>query len=695
MRISLLCLIVFTLVTPALAAQEDEADIVVTATRRPESLADVPATVTSIGEEILAYERAARSLPEALAREPGVLLQKTSSGQTSPFIRGFTGFRTLLMVDGIRLNNSVFREGPNQYWGLVDPLTVGRLEIVYGPSSVLFGSDAVGGTVNAIPRSTPTPASNRRVGGRLYGRIGSAEESGTGRVEIHAVEPDLFRFMAGVTVRNFGDFEAGGDVGTVKESGYDESMADMRLEMDPSTGLELVIAWQRARQDDVPRTHSTRYAESWRGTSVGSDLRRDLDEARDLVYARAILKPVDSFLDRIELTASWQSLKEAQHRVRSSGLRDISGFEVGTIGLAAQAEATTSIGVLTGGLEWYHDDVSSHRRKISTDGTTSESIQGPVGDDATYDLMGLYAQDEIEATDWLTVTAGLRFTYAAADADKVADPQTGDETSLDDSWTNIVGSLRAVARPHADWRIHAGLGQAFRAPNLSDLTRFDSARSGEVETPSPDLDAEKFLTLDVGVRAEQEGWSIQLSAYSTWMSDLVTRYPTGATIDGEAEVRKANVGDGWVRGAEARVMIDVAAEWSVFGSIAWIDGEADVYPTSSREKAREPLSRLAPMQGILGLRYEHASSRFWAEAQALMADNQDDLSSRDEADTQRIPPGGTPGYTIFDLRGGVIIADGVKAFAGIENLLDREYRVHGSGQNAPGLNVVFGFNLTF
>ncbi len=84
---------------------------------------------------------------------PGVIVQKTGHGQGSPFLRGFTGFRTLLLIDGIRLNNSVFRDGPNQYWNTVDPFTIGQLEIIKGPSSVLFGSDAIGGTVNVVTRS--------------------------------------------------------------------------------------------------------------------------------------------------------------------------------------------------------------------------------------------------------------------------------------------------------------------------------------------------------------------------------------------------------------------------------------------------------------------------------------------------------------------------------------------------------------
>ena len=86
---------------------------------------------------------------------PSVMVQKTGYGQGSPYLRGFTGFRTLMMVDGIRLNNSTFRDGPNQYWNTVDPWSVARYEAVMGPASVLYGSDAVGGAVNALSFAPP------------------------------------------------------------------------------------------------------------------------------------------------------------------------------------------------------------------------------------------------------------------------------------------------------------------------------------------------------------------------------------------------------------------------------------------------------------------------------------------------------------------------------------------------------------
>ena len=129
-------------------------EVVVTAMRTETALADVPYMGYVVGSAAQ-QETAPRTTPDALAGLPSVMVQKTSYGQGSPYLRGFTGFRTLMLVDGIRLNNSVFRDGPNQYWNTVDPWAVDRYEVVMGPASVLYGSDAVGGAVNAIGTAPP------------------------------------------------------------------------------------------------------------------------------------------------------------------------------------------------------------------------------------------------------------------------------------------------------------------------------------------------------------------------------------------------------------------------------------------------------------------------------------------------------------------------------------------------------------
>ena len=126
--------------------------VVITATRSEISLFDAPYSVDTVQPNRFDSNRQYKSLTDALKDVPGVMIQKTASGMGSPYLRGFTGFRTLLLFDGIRLNNSIMRDGPNQYWNTIDQNVVDRLEVIRGPSSVLFGSDAIGGTVNVISR---------------------------------------------------------------------------------------------------------------------------------------------------------------------------------------------------------------------------------------------------------------------------------------------------------------------------------------------------------------------------------------------------------------------------------------------------------------------------------------------------------------------------------------------------------------
>jgi hemoglobin/transferrin/lactoferrin receptor protein len=136
-------------------------------------------------------------------------------------------------------------------------------------------------------------------------------------------------------------------------------------------------------------------------------------------------------------------------------------------------------------------------------------------------------------------------------------------------------------------------------------------------------------------------------------------------------------------------------QFSVFGGFSWVYGEVDTYPTSLDEEERETLDKLMPAAGHFGLRWEATGGRSWAECVLVAAGKADELSTADERDTQRIPPGGTPGYAVLNLRAGWEVLEGLRASAGVENLTDEDYRIHGSGQNEPGTNVVLAVDWRF
>ncbi|MCI0340591.1 MAG: TonB-dependent receptor [Planctomycetales bacterium] len=683
-------------------------EVVVTPARRAADPFGTPAVVRAAAGEVLFERRARRTVPEALGDVPGVGVQKTSQGQGSPYLRGFTGFRTLTLLDGLRLNNSVYRDGPNEYTTLVDPAALDRLEVVEGPGSVLYGSDAVGGTVNLLtrrvlpdhdPEDRATEATWER---RLGYRYGSADRSSVARGEVAGRLGTRFGARAGGTWADYDDVDGGRHVGVQPRTGYESRSGDVAAEWQPAPGVRLRAAALHTTQEDAWRTHATVFGLAWHGTTVGTDLARVLDHERTigalhLDAARLGDLPVRDL--RLSLSAG--RLAEEQDQTRASGSRNVQSLVATTYQGAVHATTPLLGGRLLYGLDWARDLVQSARRNFAA-GTglfTGSSIQGPVGDDARYDLLGAFLEAEAPLARWLEATAGVRGTWADARAGAVQDPATGGEVTVEDSWANLSGAGRVLLRPDETFRAFVGLAQSFRAPNLSDLTRLDTARSGELEVPSPDLRPERYLTFEVGARWREPALRLEAAWFYTWISDYIDRTPTGNVVAGQLEVRKRNTGDGYVQGASGSAEIRFV-EGPLRGiratlGASWAEGAVDTYPTSAPVKERRPLSKVPPATFLARLGFEPAGADWFVEADVRAARRQERLSPGDERDTQRIPVGGTPGYAVFGLRAGATLAPKFRVHAGIENLGDKDYRHHGSGVNEPGQHAVVGGTLEF
>ncbi len=671
-------------------------EVVVTATRGAISAFDAPAAVSIISGDAAASRMLSRSLPEIFADTPGVMRQKTAVGHGSPYIRGFTGFRNLFLIDGIRLNNSIFRDGPNEYWNTVDVESVDRLELIRGPASVLYGSDAIGGTVNAMTKGRRTFGDGFGWGGMVKYRGSTAEASNQGRMEFEANAGSNFGFLLGASIKDFGDVDAGGRIGRQRKTGYKEFDCDAKLDIFAAEDHKFTLAFQRADLDDVWRQHRTIYGISWHGTAVGTNRSEIYDYDRYLGYARYQGEFGGAPISRAVATLSVQAPRERRYRERSDGRRDKQGIDVLTLGASVQLESPTEAGRFTYGIEYYRDFVQSFARNWNADGSyAGSSVQGPVADDSTYDLLGVYVQNIISLyRDRLDLILGARYTYAAADVGEMQHPVSKAKTSFFESWNNAVGSARLSWRadPGRHWNLFCGVSQGYRAPNLSDLTRLDTNRSKELETPAGGrLDPETFVSCEAGVKVRYDVFSAQAAYYHTFIEDMIVRAPTGNTVGALYEVRKKNAGSGFVRG------VDLEASWkfhrmlTLSGGFSWLEGLVEVYPTSAPEKKDRPLDKMMPVQAFGSLKWESPAEwkrKAWVEFAVRGAGGRHKLSPADRLDTQRIPPGGTPGWATFTLRGGAQIYKGLDFSLALENLADRNYRIHGSGQNEPGFNLV-------
>ena len=627
-----------------------------------------------------------RSLPELMQAFPGVHIQKTGHGQGSPFMRGFTGQRTVLLVDGIRFDDTVFREGPVQYWNTLDPESFAEVLFSPGLRSASAGSGAIGGVVELIS-SRPDPS--LLWSGSVRGRLASAERSSGGRLQLSGGDGAI-GLECGVNLRSFGDLRTGD--GVQPRTGYETSALDFRLAW-KSGGVDWTVGHDRSRVDDAWRTHSTIYGQSFEGTTIGSDLRRVLDHRRErTILMGSSRDPGD--LDDLSWTFSRQVQSESRDRVRSDGRRDLQGFDLVGFGFSVRAEKNN----WSFGLDSLWSRADSTRLNFASDGSfTGASIQGPVGDDSGRDLVEGFVSKSHSLSSELESHVTARWSSSRVFADRVADPATDDILSMDRTLDGLStsGALRWTSPKHLGTTLEGRLSTGIRLPNLSDFTRFDVARSGEVEVPAFGLNPEEFFGVEASIREQRDSWSWLFTAYYTAIDGMIIRRPTGEVIDGGAAVTKQNAGDGRLFGFEGSLT------WSPSPNLTWRTqfsaqrGDVDTFPTTDDVSVNEPISRMAPALMTSTVRWFPHGALWHVEGRVRWSDLQDRLSSRDQADTQRIPEGGTPGWTVLDLGWGVPLDPESSVGIALENVFDVDYRRHGSGINEPGRNLVVRFEQSF
>ena len=325
-------------------------ETLVTAPTAPKPL--LPAS--RVGSEVTAEElsrRPARSTPEALLEEEGIFLQRTNHAGGAPIIRGLLGHQVLILVDGVRLNNAITRAGPNQSLNTVDPFLVDRLEVVRGPSSVLYGSDALGGVVNVLTL-TPRFASEGqvRVPASVKAQGGSADRGLQGSLRL-GVELPSTAVLGVVTGRDFNDLRGGAAVGVQRYTGYTEFDAAVKARQRLTPGTVLQVQYQATRQGDAPRTDR----------SVPGDFRLFSRQERDFLHGQLTVASAGPF-SRVRVDASALRQGERQERFRVARDRlEREDTNVWTLGLRAEGERplTWHAASLRVGLDVFHDKVTA------------------------------------------------------------------------------------------------------------------------------------------------------------------------------------------------------------------------------------------------------------------------------------------------------------------------------------------------
>jgi hemoglobin/transferrin/lactoferrin receptor protein len=666
---------------------------VVSAARHPQRIIESPRSISVVTAENL-RERNYRTVPEALVELAGVFLQETNYGGGAPIIRGLIGNRILILVDGVRLNSSTYRLGPNQYLNTIDINHVERIEVLRGTRSVLYGSDAIGGLINVITRSPEPSTTGASLGGAFETRLATADQGATGHVSVNYYRQRL-GILAGLSDKSFGNLRAGNPVGTQPHTGYKEADGDLKLTYTISAQQALTAAFQRVHQDDVWRTDLVR--PGMKGEPP-AELQNEWEpQKRDLVSVDYHHSALGSVINGLQLSASCQDQLEKQERVLASapGVRRYERNDVRTY--CASLQMNTDVGdhhALTYGAEYYRDQVKSNRVDVDLSSGQRTSGIGRVADGARYWSDAIFLQDEYRPVEPLALDLGVRYSSFSLRATS-RHKKTGD-VKLSSNPHAFTGSANASLRLRSDLYLMGGVGQGFRAPNVDDMTVLGSFAGG-FEVPSSHLDPEQAVSWELGLKRQGRRATGTVFGFLGSYRDLIDRAPglfeglpfldanhDGIRQDNEEMVyERRNIGRASIYGIETEGSGRLGRTLSLFGTFAWTRGEDTA--------AHLPLTRVPPASGTGGVRWTPGEDQ-WLEAYTSFAGTQSRLSTADRSD-RRIARDGTPGWATLNLRGGLTSGPALSLTFGVENVLDTSYRRHGSGFHAPGRNVVAGVRV--
>lgn len=712
----LLPILLLFLVVSSVSAQPTEPSefrTVITPTRQQTTEFDTDRNVFVVDQAVL-EDQLPVDVPDAMQDIPGALIQRTNRGASAPVLRGLIGPQNLILIDGLRFNNSTFRTGPNQYLALIDPMALDSVEVVLGPGSVLYGSDAMGGVINLRPRATPT-----RVGlwGRALGQFATVDLTTTLSLDGGGKIGPFSAYLGG-SFRDHGALHIPSSTETVPLSEYQQRDLRARFDVDLGEGWTLAGSYLANGTEDAGRIDQlgrgdvrlydntdhfayvdTRFSGTdWlHGARIALVYHRTTEVAR-----RTTCKTLaDKTVADIDLCGDLSDIVATKKRTNDDTVDTIGALLTATAGLFDDRL------LMTVGAETYTDFVGSSQKDANKadDGYSfKQAARGSFSDDSRYTLAdGFFFAEgrplEIPDIGNLSLTAGVRVSYVNSEAPEVPDLGT---VSYDHVGVVATGGARFLFQNR--YNLYANFSQGFRAPNLQETTVLGDTGS-TFEVPNDDLSPEKSNSIEVGFKMHREWMRWVVGFHYTWIADFIDR--ENATLDGQSEidgkpvVRRINAGEAKYLGIESSIEIGPFLGISVFGTVGWLKG--DVTDKDGNEK---PARRVPPIQGIGGVRYEALDDRLSVEVYARWAATQDRLHPDDESDLRICEdpkrPGilladcsGTDGYVVPGLRAKYRISELAKVFAQFENLSDSAYRVHGSGTDSPGINAEVGAILEF
>jgi len=700
MRKNLLAVSALFVLSPSFAfAAEDQNDIqtldsiVVTATRLEEKSFDVPTPVEVVSSESLKIYNSA-TVAQPLESLPGVSVAGAGFWNVIPVIRGLGGNRVLVLIDGDRESN--LWAGRSPLVPFIDVENVERIEVVKGPASVLYGSDALGGVVNIITE-TPSFYGEERwfFKNSVEGRYSSVDNGKYGRYAISGGGYGLGLNLA-MSKRDANDYKDGsGD--KVKNSQFDSWNLDFKTRYQISDDHVVSAAFRSNNIDDLgvtkktnaPYSHFTKfdtntYKLGYHGLKMG--LFQDVQVKGWYVDQKRIYK------------GDINSQKNPVYMLKEN--------DIATSVLGSSMQTTIDLNdynrIVTG-FELIHENTDADEQIIiKKDGNnrTVKAMNFKSLPKADRDHFGIFGQDEITLNEDVTILAGLRYDYFISDADdspftatvydkdgrsvlksKTTINQFGRNT--DDAVSFNLGLLYALNK---HLHLSSNISSGFRAPDI--FERYSTRSSSYMVIGDPNLDPEYSYNIDAGAKVEFPRVRGSFSGFYCRVDDYIDLANTGKLFAGMETREYVNVSDAELYGFDGSLEFDVLEELILFGNLAYVEG---------RDRGSDAhLNSIEPINGLLGMRWQDKTAKgikYWFELSSSMYARQDHVAAKEKE---------TPGYVLCNMRSGVSFdyagLQDITLTLNVENLFDKEYRSHlntADFYNNPGLNVVTALKVSF
>lgn len=702
--------------------------VVISATKWHQESDNIPSKISTISATEVAFQNP-QTAADLLSVSGEVYVQKSQQGGGSPMIRGFATNRLLYSVDGVRMNTAIFRGGNLQNVINLDPFAITSTEVLFGPGSVIYGSDAIGGVMSF---QTLTPqlslTDNPLITGKAVMRYSSANQEKTGHFDVN-IGGKKWSSVTSFSSWNFSDLKQGsyGPDDYIKPIYVQriDTMDVIVTQTDPL--LQIPTAYTQTNLMQKIRFKpndkwNLEYGFHYSATSpYGRYDRNQRYKNGTLRYATWYYGPQKWMMNNLIITNTGNNkmydemtLRLALQNFEESRLdRSLNDPELGegvenVAAYSVNLDFTKSLGTkhtLFYGAEFVFDDIQSQGSitDITTGITTDGPSRYPI---STWTSLAAYINDEYRVSEKFTAVGGLRYNQYAIESDFTANlpyyPLPFSTASLNNG--ALTGSIGGVYRPSDSWVVNANFGTAFRSPNVDDIGKVFDSELGGVTVPNPDLEAEYAYNFDLGVaKVFGEFLKIDLTGYYTILQNAMVKRDfqlngqDSIIYDGVMSKVQAiqNAAVANVYGLQAGIEIKLPEGFSISANLNYQVGEEELDDGTTSPSRHAP-----PFYGVARLNYQANKLQLQFYSTYMAERAHDDLPFGEQSKVElyaKDENGETyaPSWYTLNIKAMYQLTDAFTINAGVENLTDQRYRPYSSGISAPGINFIFSLTAHF